>query len=261
MSIYQHPIPHPGPDHYLRHPPALYGRFCSRDHYNRLRFNDSSGKPISPPAQNYTFRKTVRFSPTGQADITTIPATRPLTTRGEIGIRPTHGVSCRQLQPEHRRRPVHRAGRQCENLPPMKQRVARPHFLCRSHSRARYRCLLFDYRFQFGACRRADESQRDFSNRSYEHHRLRDRGYAGDNIFNIPAICHHVRHCENIVLRWHRTIYNIVRCEFAVSRKHNVSFEPVGLSYADLKVTWPAPVILQQHTQRLDRNFAAFDRN
>ena len=25
------------------------------------------------------------------------------------------------------------------------------------------------------------------------HHRLRDRGYAGDNIFNIPAIWHHVR--------------------------------------------------------------------
>ena len=39
----------------------------------------------------------------------------------------------------------------------------------------------------------------------------------------IPAIWHHVRHCENIVLRQRRTVYDIVRCEFAISREGNVS--------------------------------------
>ena len=43
------------------------------------------------------------------------------------------------------------------------------------------------------------------------------------NIPDIPAIWYHVRHSENIVLRRRRTVYDIVRCEFAISRKGNVS--------------------------------------
>ena len=33
---------------------------------------------------------------------------------------------------------------------------------------------------------------------------------------------------RTLLLRWRRTVYDSVRCEFAVSREHNVSFESSG---------------------------------
>ena len=89
------------------------------------------------------------------------------------------------------------------------------------------RRLLLNCSLRLDARRRADKSQRDFSDCCYQYHRLRDRGYAGDNILDIPAIRHHIRHCENIVLRCRRTVYDIIRCEFAVPRQHNISFKSV----------------------------------
>ena len=74
-------------------------------------------------------------------------------------------------------------------------------------------------------CRCANKSQRNVPDCCHQYHRLRDRGYAGDNILDIPAIWHHIRHCENTVLRRCRTVYDIVRRGFAIPRTDNVSFE------------------------------------
>jgi hypothetical protein len=52
----------------------------------RHRFvSESTGRPFT--AQGYTFRKTVRFSPRGEAIINTLSPSRV----GEIGIKPTRG--------------------------------------------------------------------------------------------------------------------------------------------------------------------------
>ena len=71
-------------------------------------------------------------------------------------------------------------------------------------------CLIAVFGFLIPHCG-ADKSQCDFSYCCYQCHRLRDRGYAVDNILDIPWIWHHLRSCENIVLRWRRTVYDIVR--------------------------------------------------
>jgi type II secretory pathway pseudopilin PulG len=59
----------------------------STDYQNRIS-SDDAHSPFNFAAQGYTFYKTVRFSPRGEANIN---STYPLTNTGEIGLRPTHG--------------------------------------------------------------------------------------------------------------------------------------------------------------------------
>lgn len=58
------------------------------DHYNRVSSDSSDTTQFRFSAQNYTFYKTVRFSPRGEANIN---STYDLRHMAEIGLRPTHG--------------------------------------------------------------------------------------------------------------------------------------------------------------------------
>ena len=60
------------------------------DHFNRISSDSSDTTRFSFTAQNYTFYKTIRFSPRGEANIN---STYTLKHEGEIGIRPTHGTT------------------------------------------------------------------------------------------------------------------------------------------------------------------------
>lgn len=77
--------------------PYTYAATFNEDHYNRISSDDPSGKqqngdqtrfPFS--AQGYTFYKTVRFNPRGEASIN---STYSLKNAGEIGLVPTHGTA------------------------------------------------------------------------------------------------------------------------------------------------------------------------
>ena len=59
------------------------------DHYNRVSSDSSDKTKFSFLAQNYTFYKTVRFNPRGEANIN---STYDLRHVAEIGIKPSHGT-------------------------------------------------------------------------------------------------------------------------------------------------------------------------
>jgi type II secretory pathway pseudopilin PulG len=59
------------------------------DYYNRISSDSTDTTHFSFTAQNYTFYKTIRFDPLGEANIN---STYALKHRGEIGIKPTHGT-------------------------------------------------------------------------------------------------------------------------------------------------------------------------
>lgn len=91
--------PTPSPDTLDGRPdwPYTYAATFNRDHYNRISSDDPSGKqqngdqtkfPFS--AQGYTFYKTVRFNPRGEANIN---STYSLKNVAEIGLVPTHGTT------------------------------------------------------------------------------------------------------------------------------------------------------------------------
>jgi type II secretory pathway pseudopilin PulG len=58
------------------------------DHYNRVSSDSADTTKFNFAAENYTFFKTVRFDPSGQAKIN---STYDLRHVAEIGLRPTHG--------------------------------------------------------------------------------------------------------------------------------------------------------------------------
>jgi prepilin-type N-terminal cleavage/methylation domain-containing protein len=58
------------------------------DHYNRVSSDSADTTKFNFAAENYTFYKTVRFDPRGQANIN---STYDLRHVAEIGLRPTHG--------------------------------------------------------------------------------------------------------------------------------------------------------------------------
>jgi len=60
------------------------------DHYNRISSDSSDVTKFTFSAQNYSFYKTVRFNPRGEANIN---STYDLRHMAEIGLRPTHGAT------------------------------------------------------------------------------------------------------------------------------------------------------------------------
>ncbi|MEO8440424.1 MAG: type II secretion system protein [Spartobacteria bacterium] len=60
------------------------------DHYNRISSDSSDLTKFRFVAQGYTFYKTVRFTPGGEANIN---STYDLRHVGELGLRPTHGTT------------------------------------------------------------------------------------------------------------------------------------------------------------------------
>jgi type II secretory pathway pseudopilin PulG len=58
------------------------------DHYNRINSDSSDRTKFSFNAQGYTFHKTVRFSPRGEANLNSTYSYKHV---AEIGLRPTHG--------------------------------------------------------------------------------------------------------------------------------------------------------------------------
>jgi prepilin-type N-terminal cleavage/methylation domain-containing protein len=84
------PIPTPIPDTLPARPFAPYTEGSPFDHFNRIS-SDSTDTTLFPfTAQNYTFYKTIRFNPRGEANIN---STYTLKHEGEIGIKPTHGTA------------------------------------------------------------------------------------------------------------------------------------------------------------------------
>ncbi len=91
------PFPTPDPNSIDGRPPQPYADGSPFDHFNRISSDDPSSKQVNGDktqfpfvAQNYTFYKTVRFSPRGEANIN---STYSLKHAGEIGLVATHGDS------------------------------------------------------------------------------------------------------------------------------------------------------------------------
>ena len=84
------PPPTPAPDTLDGRPdfPYTYAKGIGADHYNRLSSDSSDTTRFVFTAQNYTFYKTIRFSPQGEANINGTYAIKQF---AEIGLRPTHG--------------------------------------------------------------------------------------------------------------------------------------------------------------------------
>jgi prepilin-type N-terminal cleavage/methylation domain-containing protein len=83
------PNPTPVPDTVPARPYTPYTEGSPLDHFNRIS-SDSSDTTLFPfTAQNYTFYKTIRFNPRGDANIN---STYSLKHEGEIGAKPAHGT-------------------------------------------------------------------------------------------------------------------------------------------------------------------------
>jgi type II secretory pathway pseudopilin PulG len=84
------PNPTPVPDTVPARPYTPYTEGSPFDHFNRISSDSSDTTLFTFTAQNYTFYKTIRFSPRGEANIN---STYNLKHEGEIGIKPTHGAA------------------------------------------------------------------------------------------------------------------------------------------------------------------------
>ncbi len=82
------PNPTPMPDTVPARPYTPYTEGSPFDHFNRISSDSTDTTLFTFTAQNYTFYKTIRFSPGGEANIN---STYALKHEGEIGIKPTHG--------------------------------------------------------------------------------------------------------------------------------------------------------------------------
>ena len=86
------PIPTPPPNSLASRSGLPYTENSSTvpptDHYNRISSDSSDTTKFRFVAQSYTFYKTVRFTPCGEANIN---STYDLRHVAEIGLRPTHG--------------------------------------------------------------------------------------------------------------------------------------------------------------------------
>src|SRR5437660_12813991 len=94
------PNPTPSPDSLDGRPgtPYIYAPFNTDAHFNRINSDaaDTARFPFS--AQNYTFRKTVLFAPSGEVYVTGQVASNGATGYVvvpvvEIGVEPAHGTS------------------------------------------------------------------------------------------------------------------------------------------------------------------------
>ena len=86
------PSPTPLPNSLNARPdwPYTYAAVFNEDHYNRLSSDSADKTKFSFTAQDYTFYKTVRFTPRGEANIN---STYSLKRAAEIGLVPTHGTA------------------------------------------------------------------------------------------------------------------------------------------------------------------------
>jgi prepilin-type N-terminal cleavage/methylation domain-containing protein len=86
------PSPAPSPDTLDGRPdcPYTYAAGISADHFNRISSDSGDTTRFSFSAQNYTFSKTVRFNPRGEANIN---STYSLKNVAELGLKPTHGTA------------------------------------------------------------------------------------------------------------------------------------------------------------------------
>jgi prepilin-type N-terminal cleavage/methylation domain-containing protein len=84
------PNPTPLPDTLPARPYTPYTEGAPFDHFNRISSDSADTTLHTFTAQNYTFYKTIRFNPRGDANIN---STYNLKHEGEIGIKPTHGAA------------------------------------------------------------------------------------------------------------------------------------------------------------------------
>ena len=84
------PNPTPIPDTLAARPYTPYTEGSPLDHFDRISSDSADTTLFRFTAQNYTFYKTIRFSPGGEANIN---STYTLKHEGEIGIKPTHGTA------------------------------------------------------------------------------------------------------------------------------------------------------------------------
>jgi len=84
------PNPTPVPDTVPARPYTPYTEGSPFDNFNRISSDSTDTTRFTFAAQNYTFYKTIRFSPRGEANIN---STYTLKHEGEIGIKPTHGTA------------------------------------------------------------------------------------------------------------------------------------------------------------------------
>ena len=89
------PSPTPAPDSFDGRPNLPYAEGSPFDHYNRISSDNPNGKQVSGDqtkfpfsTQDYTFYKTIRFSPRGEANINSTYTFKHL---AEIGLIQTHG--------------------------------------------------------------------------------------------------------------------------------------------------------------------------
>jgi hypothetical protein len=82
------PNPTPTPDTLSARPYTAYTEGSPFDHFNRISSDSSDTTLFTFTAQNYTFYKTIRFSPSGEANIN---STYALKHAGEVGLVQTHG--------------------------------------------------------------------------------------------------------------------------------------------------------------------------
>jgi prepilin-type N-terminal cleavage/methylation domain-containing protein len=86
------PSPTPSSDSLDGRPdwPYTYAAGISADHFNRISSDSADTTKFAFRAQNYTFSKTVRFNPRGEANLN---STYSFKNAAEIGLVPTHGKS------------------------------------------------------------------------------------------------------------------------------------------------------------------------
>jgi type II secretory pathway pseudopilin PulG len=84
------PNPTPIPDTLLARPYTPYTEGSPLDYQNRISSDSSDSTRFPFAAQNYTFYKTIRFNPRGEANIN---STYTVKHEGEIGAKPTHGTT------------------------------------------------------------------------------------------------------------------------------------------------------------------------
>jgi prepilin-type N-terminal cleavage/methylation domain-containing protein len=82
------PIPTPAPNSLAGRPDLPYTEGAPFTHFNRISSDSTDATRFSFSVQNYTFYKTVRFNPRGEANVN---STYAMKHGAEIGLRPTHG--------------------------------------------------------------------------------------------------------------------------------------------------------------------------
>jgi prepilin-type N-terminal cleavage/methylation domain-containing protein len=83
------PVPTPAPNSLAGRSDIPYTEGAPFAHFNRISSDSTDATRFSFSVQNYTFYKTVRFNPRGEANLN---STYTMKHGAEIGLRPTHGT-------------------------------------------------------------------------------------------------------------------------------------------------------------------------